>query len=323
MNERRPFSVNIKKRSKYNEAHYLKTAEEKTACEKEQAQSGGKCRWSIFGKSAGSLPEAKGVESGMTETEKRKEKKSANAAASERRPSSAAAGRGKKKAAAAGNGRGDDRPGSIPPWRPEEITDLLDRLRAAYPDAGCALHHDSVYQLLTAVTLSAQTTDAGVNGVTGELFARWPDAPAMAEADPADVAEVIRSIGLYQTKSKRLVEQARMLVRDYDGRVPEDDAALRRLPGVGRKTADVVMAVGFGHQRIPVDTHVFRVAGRLGLAAEKSAEKTEEALLALLPQDRLTEAHHSLIFHGRRCCTARGPRCDSCPVAALCRRAGL
>ena len=204
-----------------------------------------------------------------------------------------------------------------------QTVEVLDRLREAYPEAGCALDHCDPYELLVAVTLSAQTTDVSVNKVTPALFAAYPDVFAMAEADPADIAQIIRTIGLYKTKSQRLVEQAAALVEQYDGKVPDDQKKLQALPGVGQKTANVVMAEAFGHQRIAVDTHVFRVSNRIGLADAKDVFKTEEQLKRAIPQDRWTEAHHTIIFHGRRCCSARTPQCDICPLADLCLKRGV
>ena len=186
-----------------------------------------------------------------------------------------------------------------------QVIEVLDRLRAAYPEAGGALDHCDPYELLVAVTLSAQTTDVSVNKVTPALFKAYPDVFAMAEADPADVAEIIRTIGLYKTKSQRIVEQAQALVEQYGGQVPDDQKKLQALPGVGQKTANVVMAEAFGHQRIAVDTHVFRVSNRIGLADAGDVFKTEEQLKKAIPEDRWTEAHHTIIFHGRRCCSAR------------------
>lgn len=200
----------------------------------------------------------------------------------------------------------------------DTIVEIIDKLKAAYSDAGCALNHKNVYELLVAVTLSAQTTDVSVNKVSETLFKKYPTPKKMAEADPEDVAEIIRTIGMYKTKSKRIVEQANMLLSKYNGIVPENDEELQSLPGVGRKTANVVMAVGFGHERIAVDTHVFRVANRIGMVNEKNVLDTELALMKVLPEDRWTEVHHSLIFHGRNCCIAQNPRCDKCPIESLC-----
>jgi endonuclease-3 len=204
-----------------------------------------------------------------------------------------------------------------------QVIEVLDRLRAAYPEAGCALDHCDPYELLVAVTLSAQTTDVSVNKVTPALFTAYPDVFAMAEADPADVAEIIRTIGLYKTKSQRIVEQAQALVEQYGGQVPDDQKKLQALPGVGQKTANVVMAEAFGHQRIAVDTHVFRVSNRIGLVNEKDVLKTELELMEILPEDRWLAAHHGLIFHGRRCCDARKPKCEDCPINHLCKKNGL
>ncbi|MBQ6402140.1 MAG: endonuclease III [Firmicutes bacterium] len=211
----------------------------------------------------------------------------------------------------------------VPAFSPAEVEQMLDLLAEEYPDAGCALEHRSVFELLICVVLSAQTTDVSVNKVSGKLFAAWPDAPALAEADQEEVMEVIRSIGMYKTKSRNIINLAKELCERYGGEVPEDYDALVALPGVGRKTANVVLAVGFGHQRIAVDTHVFRVANRIGLAREKDVLKTEYALMDILPEDRWSEAHHSLIFHGRHCCSARKPDCERCIIGSLCRKVGV
>ena len=208
-------------------------------------------------------------------------------------------------------------------FKSKEVTQILDLLREEYPDAGCALEHIDTFQLLIAVVLSAQTTDVSVNKVTPQLFEKYPDARALAEADQDDVIEVIRTIGMYKTKSKNIIKLAQALCDDHDGVVPEDYDALVALPGVGRKTANVVLSVGFGHQRIAVDTHVFRVSNRIGLVDEKDVLKTELALMDILPENRWSEAHHSLIFHGRRCCSVRKPKCGDCTIASLCRKVGV
>ena len=203
-----------------------------------------------------------------------------------------------------------------------EAVQVLDLLRNEYPEAGCALEHVDTFQLLIAVVLSAQTTDVSVNKVTPGLFAEYPDAEALAAADQEDVIELIRTIGMYRTKSRNIIRLAQALRDEHGGIVPEDYDALIALPGVGRKTANVVLAEGFGHQKIAVDTHVFRLANRIGLADEKDVLKTELALMEM-PEDRWTEAHHCLIFHGRNCCTARKPGCEACPIAQICRRSGV
>ena len=200
----------------------------------------------------------------------------------------------------------------------DKIKEVLDILEKTYPEAECALHHKNVFQLIVAVALSAQTTDKSVNVVTPSLFERYPDAEALAAADVEEVSEYIKRIGMYKTKAKNIVGMAQKLVSDYDGQVPEDYDALVSLPGVGRKTANVVLSVGFGHQRIAVDTHVFRVANRIGLVHEKDVLKTERSLMERIPEERWSRTHHSLIYHGRQCCDARKPKCDDCPINMLC-----
>lgn len=201
----------------------------------------------------------------------------------------------------------------------EDINKILDILEQTYPDAGCALEHIDIFEFLICVVLSAQTTDKSVNKVTPALFAKYPDAAALSQADPDDVAEYIRSIGMYRTKSKNIVNLSKALVANYDGKVPDDYDSLVSLPGVGRKTANVVLSVGFGHQRLAVDTHVFRVANRIGFVCEKDVLKTELALMEVIPENRWTRTHHSLIFHGRNCCDARKPKCTECPINQYCK----
>ncbi len=200
----------------------------------------------------------------------------------------------------------------------EDIKEILDRLEAQYPEAECALHHQNVFQLIVAVALSAQTTDKSVNQVTPALFEAYPDAETLAAADPADVEAYIKRIGMYRTKAKNIVGLAKSLVADHKGQVPEDYDALVALPGVGRKTANVVLSVGFGHQRIAVDTHVFRVANRIGLVEAKDVLKTELGLMERIPEERWSRTHHSLIFHGRQCCDARKPQCETCVIQEFC-----
>ena len=205
----------------------------------------------------------------------------------------------------------------------KNIIEVLDRLIEQYPDADCALDHRNVFELLVAVVLSAQTTDVSVNKVTPGLFEKYPTPQALAEATEEDLQEILRRIGMYKTKAKNIKKLAMQLVSEFDGQVPEDQKLLESLPGVGRKTANVVMAVGFGHQRIAVDTHVFRVSNRIGLVSEKDVLKTELALMKTLPEERWTEAHHSLIFPGRRCCDARKPKCGECVISHICKRVGV
>ncbi len=196
----------------------------------------------------------------------------------------------------------------------------MDALIAEYPDAGCALNHSSVYQLLIATVMSAQTTDVSVNKVTPALFKKAPDAKAMSKLSPEDVEQYIHSIGMYKQKAKNVVNLSRMLVEKYDGRVPQDFDALQELPGVGRKTANVVLSVGFGEQHIAVDTHVFRLSNKIGLTKADNVLDTELQLMKCIPKENWTNMHHALIFHGRRVCSARNPECEICCIKSICKK---
>ncbi len=200
----------------------------------------------------------------------------------------------------------------------EKLPEILNNLEIMHPEAACALDFGTRFQLLSAVMLSAQTTDVSVNKVTPVLFAKYPTAEAMAEADPMDVQEIIKTIGLYKNKSKNIVALSKMLVAEYGGEVPGSFDDLVRLPGVGRKTANVVLAEGFGEARIAVDTHVFRVSNRIGLTCAKDPEGVEKGLMERLPEDQWSRTHHLLIFHGRKVCHARKPDCGNCLIAELC-----
>ena len=200
----------------------------------------------------------------------------------------------------------------------DDIIKVLDILEDTYPEAECALDHQNVFELLVCVVLSAQTTDKSVNRISPELFSKYPDAKALSEADQADVEEILHSIGMYRTKAKNIISLAKELVIRYHGIVPNTYEELVELPGVGRKTANVVLSVGFGVQRIAVDTHVFRVANRIGLTDEKSVEATEDELMRRLPEEMWIRAHHLLIFHGRKCCHARKPECEVCGLKEVC-----
>jgi len=188
------------------------------------------------------------------------------------------------------------------------------RLAAAYPDARCDLDHRSPFELLVAVVLSAQTTDARVNQVTPELFARYPDAERLAEAEQDDVAEIISSLGLYRSKARSLTGLARALVADHDGRVPDSLDELVKLPGVGRKTANVVLGTAFAQPAITVDTHVGRLSRRLGWTTSKDPLRVEKDIAALWEPWRWTDGCHRFIEHGRRVCSARSPRCGQCAL---------
>ncbi len=195
---------------------------------------------------------------------------------------------------------------------------ILTKLGAAYPDAAIALHFANPFQLLVATILSAQCTDERVNMVTPALFAKYPGARELARAHPAALEAAIRSTGFYRAKAKSLLGMARGLVDAHGGEVPRDRAALMALPGVGLKTANVVLGNAFGEPALAVDTHVFRVSQRLGLARAEDPDDIHDQLVALLPRPSLTQATHRFIVHGRRTCTARTPACPVCPVKTLC-----
>lgn len=200
---------------------------------------------------------------------------------------------------------------------------VTDTLLNAYPDAQCALDFGTEFQLLVSVVLSAQTTDISVNKVTPALFAKAPDAFAMAKLPQEEIQSLIKTIGMYRTKAAHVSKLSALLVEKYDGEIPADYDKLIELPGVGRKTANVVLSVAFGEQRIAVDTHVFRLANRIGLTAEADVLKTELALMKAIPKPQWTSTHHALIFHGRQVCVARSPRCESCCIADLCKKNGI
>lgn len=191
-------------------------------------------------------------------------------------------------------------------------------LEKLYPDAECALHHDSPLQLLMATILSAQCTDERVNLVTPALFSRYPDAAALADADPGDLEQLIHSTGFYRNKARSLTAMARSLMERHGGEVPDNMEALVKLAGVGRKTANVILGTCFGQPAITVDTHVKRLSGRLGLSKETDPVKIERDLMKVLPEADWTLTSHRLIWHGRQVCKARKPACDECGIASLC-----
>ena len=197
--------------------------------------------------------------------------------------------------------------------------EILTRLRAEYPDAHCELDHRNAFELLVATILSAQCTDARVNMVTPALFRRYPNAEKLALADPADVEELIRSTGFFRNKTKSLLGMARAVVERHGGKVPDTMDELRVLPGVGRKTANVILGNAFGiNEGVTVDTHVTRLSRLLRLTRHTDPEKIERDLMALFPQVDWALLSHLLIFHGRRVCIARRPRCAECVLRALC-----
>lgn len=213
------------------------------------------------------------------------------------------------------------------PARQARARRLFAKLRETYPDAGCALHHDSAYQLLVATILSAQCTDERVNMVTPNLFRRYPAPAALAAADQEELEAAIRSTGFFRNKARNLRGMARQVCDEFGGEIPDTMEELLQLPGVARKTANCVLGTWFGHNvGIVVDTHVGRLAERLGLIRtardSKDAVKIERDLKDLFPRDAWTYLAHALIRHGRQICSARKPKCDECPLAENCPSAG-
>jgi endonuclease-3 len=195
---------------------------------------------------------------------------------------------------------------------------ILERLRKTYAQAQTALEYRDTFQLLVAVILSAQCTDARVNMVTPALFARYPTAEAMAAAEPEDLEPFIKTCGLFTTKAKNIIATSRLIVEHHGGKVPSTMEELLELPGVGRKTANVVLAVGFAQDAIAVDTHVFRVANRTGLTRARTPAQSERQLMKVVPRAEWSQAHHWLIHHGRDVCHARKPECARCVLVDLC-----
>jgi endonuclease-3 len=200
----------------------------------------------------------------------------------------------------------------------KDVEFLFATLRSANPAPHSELLYSSVFELLAAVLLSAQATDVGVNKATRKLFARAPTPRAMLALGEDRLCEHIRTIGLYRNKAKHLMQTCRILIEQHRGEVPREREALQALPGVGRKTANVVLNVAFGDPTIAVDTHVYRVANRTGLAPGANTEAVEHALLATVPPAYLQDAHHWLILHGRYVCTARRPQCSACAIRSVC-----
>jgi endonuclease-3 len=200
---------------------------------------------------------------------------------------------------------------------------LLAALREAYPAAATALDWRTPFELLVATVLSAQSTDRGVNAVTPALFARFGDARALAAAPLEEIEGAIRTLGLYRSKARHLKALAQIVAERHGGEVPRSRAALEALPGVGRKTANVVLATAFGVPALAVDTHVFRVAHRLGWSRARTPEATERDLRRRIPRADWIWCHHALIHHGRRVCHARRPACDRCSLRPHCPRLGV
>jgi len=212
--------------------------------------------------------------------------------------------------------------GALPQWTKAEIEEAFRRFEAANPNPNTELEHADPFTLLVSVVLSAQATDAGVNKATPALFKLADTPEKMAKLGEARVRDLIKTIGLYRTKAKNVVALSQKLVAEHGGKVPHERAALEALPGVGRKTANVVLNVAFGEPTIAVDTHIFRVGNRTGLAVGKTPLDVEMKLMAIVPERYRLHAHHWLILHGRYVCVARRPLCEKCIIADLCKWPG-
>lgn len=201
----------------------------------------------------------------------------------------------------------------------EKVAAIIEILKDRYPAALCALHYDKDYELMISVRLSAQCTDARVNQVTPALFAAYPTLEAMANADIGDVENYVRSCGFYKHKARDIVLACQMLLRDFGGKVPDNMESLLRLPGVGRKTANLLLGDIYGVPgSVVCDTHCIRICGRLGLTTGKEPEKVERQLRAILPPEESSDFCHRLVLFGRDVCTARSPRCGECPLSIYC-----
>jgi endonuclease-3 len=199
-----------------------------------------------------------------------------------------------------------------------DIKKVLELLYNAYPDAECELNYNTAFQLLVSTILSAQATDKKVNEVTERVFKKYSTVYDFAGLTQEELEIEIKEIGLYKNKSKNILSMSKTLINEYNGEVPPDRDELMKLAGVGRKTANVVVSNVFNIPAIAVDTHVFRVSNRIGFARSSTVEKTEIELMDNIPKEQWTKAHHTLIFHGRRTCIARNPKCESCTVKDYC-----
>lgn len=201
----------------------------------------------------------------------------------------------------------------------EDISKILDILDKTHPNAHCELNHNSPFQLLVATVLSAQSTDKSVNKVTERLFCKYPQLKDFLKLEQSELEQEIKEIGLYRNKAKSILALCKELEEKFGGEVPSNMEDLISLPGVGRKTANVVLSNAFGVPAIAVDTHVFRVSNRIGLASSDNVDETEKQLMKNIPMDRWSKAHHLLIWHGRRICDARKPKCGECPLNTHCK----
>jgi len=201
----------------------------------------------------------------------------------------------------------------------DNVKEILDILEETYPDAKCELVHKNPFELLIATVLSAQTTDKKVNEVTKKMFNKYKTPYDFIKLKQEELEKEIKEIGLYKNKSKNIIGLSNMLINEFNGEVPKTKEELIKLPGVGRKTANVVLSNAFNVPAIAVDTHVFRVSNRIGIAESEDVIKTEEQLMENIPKERWSKTHHLLIFHGRRICTARNPKCEKCTIASYCK----
>jgi len=199
-----------------------------------------------------------------------------------------------------------------------EINEVLRILEEEHGGSKTALNYQSPFQLLVATMLAAQSTDKRVNMITPKLFQDYPDAASMSRLSEEELQEYIKTVGLYKAKAKHILQTSKILAAQYDGDIPATREALMQLPGVGRKTANVVLSIAKRVPAIAVDTHVFRVSNRIGLARADNVLETEKQLMQNIPREKWSNAHHWLIWHGRKICRARNPLCDQCPVAHLC-----
>lgn len=200
----------------------------------------------------------------------------------------------------------------------KQSREILDILNQTYPDAKCELNFETPFQLLIATVLSAQTTDKKVNEVTKELFSKYPDLNSFLNITREELENIIKKIGLYRNKSKNIMTMITQLRDDFGGEVPQTMEGIMSLQGAGRKTANVVLSNAFLVPSIAVDTHVFRVSNRIGIANSDNVLEVEKQLQNQIPMEEWSKTHHLLIFHGRRCCTARNPKCNECPISEYC-----
>lgn len=200
----------------------------------------------------------------------------------------------------------------------KNVNKILDVLEETYPDAKCELNYTTAFELLIATILSAQCTDVRVNIVTEAMFKKYNTPQDFAKLSISDIEKEIKTCGLYKSKAQKIKETSQTICEGYDGQVPDSLEELVKLPGVGRKTAGVVLSNAFKQPAIAVDTHVFRVSNRIGIVNTSTPEKTEFALMNVIPRDRWSHSHHVLIFHGRRMCKARKPECEICPIKSDC-----